>query len=135
MSAASPPVGFDVFVSYARATARPAARALRDALVAQGHRVFLDEREIPPGSTFPEELADGLLGARVIVVLADETYFARPWCVYEYQVALAPFRAGTDQAATPADALDHLVVALPVAGGADVVTPYLPPPVARRALL
>ena len=135
MSAASPPVGFDVFVSYARSTARPAARALRDALAAQGHRVFLDEREIPPGSTFPEEIADGLLGARVIAVLADETYFARPWCVYEYQVALAPFRARAGQAAAPADELEHLAVALPVAGGVDAVTPHLPPPVARRSLL
>jgi len=114
----------DVFISYARGQSD--ARALGDHLVAAGVSVFLDEEEIPAGGAFPQHLADGLRAARVVVVFADRGYFDRAWCVYEYRVATAPYRAGDRSA----NALEHVVVALPAGDVAGVVD-QLPPPLAQ----
>lgn len=99
---------------------------MRDALAARGIGAFLDERAIPPGSSFPQDLADALLQARVMLVFADATYFERPWCVYEFQVAVAPYRVLTT-------GLDHIVVALPTTHSVELVTPHLPPPLAQSS--
>lgn len=120
----------DVFISFAHASALPEARALREALEATGVHVFLDERSIPPGSEFPTDIADALLKSRLILVLMDENYFQRPWCVYEFQVAIAPYRT----AATPTiSELDHIIIAMPVGRSAEKVVPHLPPPLAQRS--
>jgi hypothetical protein len=99
----------DVFISYARASARAEAARLCDALSAAKITVFLDEEGIPPGSPFPTRIAEGLLDARIMMVFADQTYFSRPWCVYEFQVGVAPYEA----AALGKPALSHMVIALP----------------------
>ncbi len=118
----------DVFISYAHATAQAATRRLREELTASGLRVFLDEREIPYGSAFPRDIADALLQSRLVVVFADEVYFRRPWCVYEFQTIVAPYRS----AAEPDDTqLEHVSVVLPPAGASETVIPHLPPPLAR----
>lgn len=116
--------GSDLFISYARSAGLETARALRDALAARGISAFLDEHSIESGEPFPAEIADALLGARLILVLADAAYFGRPWCVYEFQAAVAPFRAR-------GDGLDHVIVALPDSADASALIPYLPPPLAR----
>lgn len=113
----------DVFISYARSGSLNEARGLRDALAAKGISAFLDERSIEAGAPFPAEIADALLGARVFVLVADETYFTRPWCVYELQAAVAPFRAH-------GGVLDHVVVALGDLADPNAVIPHLPPPLA-----
>lgn len=115
----------DVFISYCRSTAREQAIALSEALAADKITVFLDQEDIPPGSSFPVRLADGLLNARTVVVFADETYFQRTWCVYEFRVALASYRAGTDPA------LEHVVVALAPVTAAEAITSHFPPPLAQ----
>ena len=79
----------DVFISYARGTALTHARALRDMLVNPGRGVFFDEREIPYGGEIPQEIAEGLMAARVAVAFLDERYFMRPYCIHEFQVITA----------------------------------------------
>ncbi len=118
----------DVFISYAHTTAQKAARRLRDELAKNDLDVFLDAREIPYGNPFPRDIADGLLDSRLIIVFADEAYFQRPWCVYEYQVITAPYRA----AGEAKDAqLEHVAVVLPEAGDLPAVVAHLPPPLAQ----
>ena len=119
----------DVFISYAHANALPEAHAVRDALGASGIHVFLDERSIFPGSEFPADIADALLKSRLILVLADENYFQRPWCIYEFQVAIAPYRTATNPTISE---LDHIIVALPRGQSAENVIPHLPSVLAQR---
>ncbi len=114
----------EVFISYSRAGSLEEARALRDALEAQQIRVFLDERAIAPGDQFPDDIADALIAARVFVVLADEYYFTRPWCVYEFQVAVSPYRV--NQAST-----GHIAVALAQNEHSSDILSHLPPPLAK----
>ena len=117
-------MGYDVFISYARAGAGPHVLALVDALrasLAPG-AVFLDTSEIAPGAMFPEELAAAVAGARVVLVFADDVYFTRPWCVREFEAALH----ADGQART-------VLVTLPVKGDIDAVLLHFPPVLARRA--
>ncbi len=118
----------DVFISYAHATTQAATRQLRDELAKGGLQVFLDEREIPYGNPFPRDIADGLLDSRLIIVFADETYFRRPWCVYEFQVITAPYRAARE---VEDKQLEHVAVVLPASGDIGAVVAHLPPPLAR----
>ncbi len=115
----------DVFISYCRSTTREQAIALSEALAADKITVFLDQEDIPPGSPFPLRLADGLLNARTVVVFADESYFQRTWCVYEFRVALASYRAGIDPV------LEHVLVALAASTAAEAITSHFPPPLAQ----
>lgn len=118
----------DVFISYAHATMQAATRQLRDELTRGDLEVFLDEREIPYGNPFPRDIADGLLDSRLIIVFADEIYFQRPWCVYEYQVITAPYRAARE---AKNEQLEHVAVVLPEADDLAAVVAHLPPPLAR----
>lgn len=115
-----------VFISYARSASATQVRALRDALIGRGVEAFFDETDIPPGSPYPARLADALCAARLVVVFAHQTYFSRPWCVYEFRVATSPYRADAG------NALQHLVIALPDADPQAVVD-HLPPPVAEAS--
>lgn len=120
----------DVFISYAHASAKTAARKLRDKLVESNLEVFFDDREIPYGNPFPREIADGLLESRLTVVFADETYFQRPWCLYEYQVATAPYRAAVEAEDL---LLEHIVVIFPESVDVTNIVAHLPPPLARTS--
>lgn len=117
----------DIFLSYARATASEPARALRDALLARGASVFLDEREIADGAAFPAALAEAVLDARAVVVFVDPTYLSRPWCVHEWRLLTAAYRLGDGAA------LQSVVVALPAAATLADITPQLPPPLAAAS--
>jgi hypothetical protein len=88
-----PRMGKSVFISYSRTSALEPARALCQALAERGIGAFMDEREITPGSPFPEDLAAALLESTLVFVFADAEYFRKPWCILEYGVALAPLRA------------------------------------------
>jgi tetratricopeptide (TPR) repeat protein len=121
--------GHDVFISYARGTAQKNARSLREALVARGATVFLDEREIPYGSEFPQDIANALMSSRAAVVFLDERYVSRPFCIHELQIITGLARTvGAGEEAT-----NHVVVALPEAGDAGLLIPYLPPTIAGRS--
>jgi tetratricopeptide (TPR) repeat protein len=86
------PSEYQVFISYARSSSASCARAVRSALEETETPVFLDENDISLGDRFTEVLVDALLGARVIVMLLDQTYLTRWYCVWERQAALEPFR-------------------------------------------
>ena len=115
----------EVFISYARASAGEAAHALLDTLQQAGVDTYLETEEIPSGAPFPKHLAEAMRASQVVVIFADSTYFTRPWCVYEFLVAIAPYRQEPDGK----DVLEHVVIGL----GADVdtVLPHLPPPLAQ----
>lgn len=110
------PVPFDVAISYPRATLSQAAHALRARLEAEGRRVFLDTTAIADGARFPEEITRAFLHSRVVVILADETYFRRWFCLRELRMALSPFeQVALRPASTPAQraaALSHIVIGM-----------------------
>jgi tetratricopeptide (TPR) repeat protein len=121
-----------VFISYARKASRAQAKALHEALGGGAGLAFLDTSELEPGDRFPPELADALLGARVVVVFASKEYFRRWYCLWEFEAALGPFLALRPDApeAEKAAALAPMVIALPTQTGA--ATELLPlPPVLR----
>lgn len=117
-----------VFLSYAHSASRDHAIALHAALAQQEVDAFLDTAEIETGECFPERLVDGLLGARVVVVLAEPVYFTRWYCLLEFRAAREPFMRAVERnlsAAEREEALTPLVVAL--APGAAGVLDRFPP--------
>ena len=86
-------VSHPVFISYARSTHAGGARRLREALVAGGVPVFLDEADLDAGDPLPAGIVDGLFGAGVVVCFCDEAYFSRWYCLREFHVALGAFNA------------------------------------------
>jgi len=106
----------DVFLSYARDPDAVHAAAVREALVARGVSVFLDRTDIATGERFTATLVDALLGARVVVVFADEAYFGRWYCLWEWRLARMPFLAAFNRGASDAEqraALLGVVLAIP----------------------
>jgi hypothetical protein len=119
----------DVFISYSRTGATARARDLHRALEAADISTFRDERSISPGDAFPAEIAEGLFASRVIVLLLDASYFERPWCMREFQVAVSEYRvSGHPQPSQ----LDHVVVAFE-GSPSDGTLAALPPPLAQRS--
>jgi tetratricopeptide (TPR) repeat protein len=116
-----------VFISYARRTSREAAQALHLAL---GDDAFLDSSDIEDGEQFPRAIIEALLASRVVVVLADEVYFTRWYCLRELRTALAPYdvllRTPGSTSEQLSEALRHIVIALP-AGGRPAGLDNLPP--------
>lgn len=116
-----------VFISYARSASSPAAAALAERL---GPEIaFLDSSDIDAGEEIGPGVVAALLGARVVVVFAEASYFDRWYCLRELGVALAAFNAllaqGAPEAARHA-ALDAVVVAMPDgATGLDRLPPRL----------
>jgi hypothetical protein len=77
----------EVFISYARATARETAAKLSLALGKD--RAYLDTNDIPYGASFPRHIGEALLGARVVLILADHAYFESAYCMAEMRLALS----------------------------------------------
>jgi len=122
----------DVFISYSRSGSGDQALRIQEALRARGIGVFLDRQDIATGDVFPERIADGLLDSKVVLVVVDDGYFERAWCAYEFQVAVAPYRAARPNARSD-DSLDHVVLALSYRN--ESVLDHLPPPLARQSWL
>lgn len=81
-----------VFLSYARASSRAAARAVCDELGGpDAGLVFLDTEQVDYGVTFPRALANALLDARVAVLFLDDDYFSRWYCLLEMRLALIAY--------------------------------------------
>ncbi len=104
----------DVFISYTLGRSVDPATALLREL---GTDVaFFDNQDIRHGEDFVDRLLDAILGARVIVIFLDETYFERPYCWFEYEVATSAYDLLIEQNAPRHElvaALDHLVIVLP----------------------
>ena len=101
-----------IFISYARSSAVKEARALKLAL---GNLAFLDEFGIETREWFGQVIAGALMGARIAVVFADEVYFERPYCRWEWSLILRPKVA------------DHVWATLPAGGNyaLDALPPQL----------
>jgi tetratricopeptide (TPR) repeat protein len=123
-----------VFISYARSTNNKSAAALHEALGASQGLSFLDSTDIEAGGHIPDAVFDALLGARVVVVLADEVYFTRRYCREEFESALTAFKAMVRSGAPEekrAKALDPIVVAVPPSGARPREMERLPPLLAQ----
>jgi hypothetical protein len=103
-----------IFISYARRTSLNEARALKTQL---GDQAFLDESGIETREQFAKVIAKSLMEARLAVVFADDAYFDRPYCRWEWSLIL------------PARATDHVYVAVPP--GNTYALDALPPTCAR----
>ena len=80
-----------VFISYERKTSAEHANALYRALGGEHGIAFLDQEELDQGDKFPAALANAILNSHVFVLLADDLYFQRWFCLRELQTALSPF--------------------------------------------
>jgi tetratricopeptide (TPR) repeat protein len=109
-----PDVAYPVFISYSRRTSLDHASKLHAALGGEGGLAFLDTSDIALGSSFPAAIGEALLGARVVVVFCDATYFTRWYCLREFSLAVSPLRIGE---ASDVNQLAHIVVALGDHGG------------------
>lgn len=87
-----------VFISYARKTSLRQAHALYQALDGEQGAAFLDVMGVEVGERIPRRLIDALLNARVVVIFADDAYFASWYCRWEFRAALAPLTVLTRSA-------------------------------------
>lgn len=122
-----------VFISYARGARREQAEKIAAALERSDVHTFLDQNSIESGEPFPDAIADALLEAQVVLVLPERTYFTRPWCLHEFQIAVGPLLSLKDDIPIdpPADLTAHIVVAL--GEDAEYVVAQLPAPLARTS--
>ncbi|MCA1699773.1 MAG: toll/interleukin-1 receptor domain-containing protein [Actinobacteria bacterium] len=87
---------FDVFLSYAHAD-RERVLELRDALVANGLGVWLDDTQIETFESISAAINKGLAHSKALVVFYSATYPTRRACQWELTAALlAPQRSGGD---------------------------------------
>lgn len=122
---------YDGFISYVRQRSRTEVLSLKNSLKEQGIHLFLDEEGIEAGDAFPDRLADALINSRLVLVFLDDKYFDRPWCVYEFQVALAPYRKALMRGESPAGLLDNIMVILDPKAE-EIILSHLPPPLAKQ---
>lgn len=104
-----------IFISYARRTSQAEARALKAQL---GDLAFLDESGIETREQFAKVIAKALMEARLAVVFADDTYFSRPYCRWEWSLILRTHGTG------------HVYVT--VAAGSTYALDALPPDLRTR---
>lgn len=82
-------VEYDVFLSYARIDGEAVARELRDALEAQGVRVWFDHVAIQPGKSQSLQMDSGLRKARAGIAVLTAAYLTgRFWTQRELGVLL-----------------------------------------------
>ncbi len=92
----------EIFISYARSTNNDNALALKQRL---GPIAFLDTQGIAPGERFSNLLVESILNAKIMIILADDAYFTREFCLWEYQIAQETVRlSGSTQ---------NIIVAIP----------------------
>lgn len=123
----------DFFISYARSSSVAEAKALDQRLTEKGYSVFLDEQEIPAGSSFPEHLANGIKGSKVIIVLATDVYFNKTWCVREFQEVLLPYTQLLQKGNNAGEGLNHIMVLFQKEGPVEHISALLPPPLTVRS--
>lgn len=84
---------FDVFMSYARAD-RERVLPLRDALVAQGLTLWIDERSIDTFASISASIEDGLAHCKALVAFYSRTYPTRRACQWELTAAFVAAQSG-----------------------------------------
>lgn len=79
---------YDVFLSHATPDSAE-AHAVRDKIVAAGHRVFLAPKELQPGDDFAEEIRLALHGSRELWLLLSPASSKSEWVISEWGAAWA----------------------------------------------
>ena len=82
---------FDVFLSYHSGDGEWVGR-LKERLVAQGVRVWLDSEQSRPGDRYPGALASAIDNVGCVVVVLSPGSVASPWVEEEFNLALAKRR-------------------------------------------
>lgn len=82
---------FDVFLSYHSGDSEWVGR-LKERLVADGLRVWLDSEQIRPGDRFPGALASAIDQVTSVIVVLSPGSVASPWVEEEFNLALAKRR-------------------------------------------
>jgi tetratricopeptide (TPR) repeat protein len=119
-----------VFISYVRRKSAAHAEAFHRLLDGMGVPVFLDTMRTASGEGIPEQVLEGLLAARVVVVFLEREYFTRRYCEEEWTIAIMAYRARLRRGADAdecAEALTPIVVARPAGGDLPVEWERLPP--------
>lgn len=77
---------WDFFISHASEDKEQAAKPLRDALVADGQRVWLDEGEILANDTLEQAIEFGTRAANFGVAILSPRFFGRRWTTHELEL-------------------------------------------------
>ena len=91
MTSTSTDGSFDVFLSYHSGDSEWVGR-LKQRLVSNGIRVWLDSEQIRPGDRFPGALARAIDQVSSVVVVLSPGSVASPWVEEEFNLALAKRR-------------------------------------------
>src|SRR5205823_6258781 len=118
-----------VFISYTRQHSSELAQALWQRL--GDDTAYLDTADIEHDEDFVDKLIEGVLGAKVIVLFLDQTYFERRFCWLEYEVAVCLYAALVDRGEELKAALEHVIVAAPEEFPPELVI-HLPEPLWRK---
>ncbi len=73
---------WDFFLCHAHED-QATARALFDALIGRGHRVWIDERELTVGDSLRRHIDHGLRNCRFGIVLVSHAFFEKNWPQFE----------------------------------------------------
>ena len=71
-----------MFISYSRADAAT-ADALSERLLAEGHDIAIDRRDLPFGEEWQRELSELIRGADSTIWLVSTASVASSWCKWE----------------------------------------------------
>ena len=75
---------YQAFLSYNK-TDTMFAEPIRQALLAQGVRVFDPKQDLDPGSKYQREIEHALEDAKILLVLFSPNYIASKWSEYEFR--------------------------------------------------
>lgn len=81
--------GYDYFISYAHAGGDTYPIALKDALEAQGFRVFIDLEEFGVGANLPSETVRRIRMSSKLIVIGNEAAYNSKWVPREVETALS----------------------------------------------
>ncbi len=73
----------DAFISHASEDKAALARPLADALLANGHRIWLDEFTLKVGDSLRRSIDKGLRSSRFGIVILSNAFFAKNWTNHE----------------------------------------------------
>lgn len=81
--------GYDYFISYAHAGGDKYSIALKDALEAEGFRVFIDLEEFGVGANLPNETVRRIKMSSKLIVIGNEAAYNSQWVPREVETALS----------------------------------------------
>jgi hypothetical protein len=79
---------YEVFISYSRKDDEVASR-IYDALAAEGITCFIDRQGISGGADFPTVLAEAIMGAKLLLLVASENSYASEFTQKELTFAVS----------------------------------------------